>query len=64
MFRPIATVIDEIEDLSYAFPEGRMKISLGDGYSELTIDQMRHIVKLARLGQSFKTMTRIANELG
>lgn len=64
MFRPIYAVIGELEELTYAFPEGRLRVSLGDGYSELTIDQMKHILKLARLGQSFKSMIRGANELG
>lgn len=64
MFRRMDEVIDDLEELTWRQSDGRVKASLGDSSTELTVDQMKHLIKLARLGQAFKSMIRGANELG
>lgn len=64
MFRRIGDVLDDLEELTWRQFDGRVKVSLGDSSTELTVDQMKRLIKLARLGESFKSMISSANELG
>ncbi len=63
IFRRIDEVMEELEELTWRLPDGNIKVTLGLESSELTIDQMKHILKLARVGQEFKTMVRSVQEL-
>lgn len=64
MFRTVDEFMCELEELTWTITDENVKVIVGTTRSsELTLDQMKHVLKLARIGLGFKQLHEDAKVL-